>query len=75
MATMKFILLFVALNQQPAQLGMYNTEKSCKDAIRTIYITRLVSPAVKYNQQQLDAINKVVDAQLQYQQEYRCVAK
>ena len=72
---MKFILLFVALNQQPAQLGMYDTEKSCQAAIRAIYTTRLISPAIKYNQQQLDAINRVVNSQLQYQQEYRCVAK
>lgn len=72
---MKFILLFVALNQQPAQLGTYDTEQSCKDAIRAIYTTRLVSPVVKYTKQQMDTINRVVNTQLQYQQEYRCVAK
>lgn len=72
---MKFILLFVALNQQPAQLGLYTTEKSCKDAIRTIYTTRMIAPNLQYSQQQLGVVNRVIDTQLQYQQEYRCVAK
>jgi hypothetical protein len=72
---MKYILLFVALNQQPAELGSYNSVNSCKDAIRAIYATRMIVPNLQYSQQQLTAINRVVDTQLQYQQEYRCVAK
>ena len=72
---MKYILLFVALNQQPAELGSYNSVNSCKDAIRAIYATRMIVPNLQYSQQQLTVINRVVDTQLQYQQEYRCVAK
>ena len=72
---MKYILLFVALNQQPAQLGSYDSANSCKNAIRAIYATRMISPGLQYSQPQLDVINRVIDTQLQYQQEYRCVAK
>ena len=72
---MKFILLFVALNQQPAQLGQYATEQSCKDAIHAIYATRMMSPSIAYSQQQITTINRVIATQLQYQQDYRCVAK
>lgn len=72
---MKFILLFVALHQPPAQLGTYDSINSCKNAIRTIYATRMMSPTVKYSQTQLDVINQAIDTQLQFQQEYRCVAQ
>jgi hypothetical protein len=72
---MKFILLFVALNQQPTNLGSYDSINSCKDAIRAIYATRMIVPNLQYSQQQIDVINRVIDTQLQYQQEYRCVAK
>ena len=72
---MKYILLLVALNQQPAELGSYDSINSCKNAIRTIYATRLIVPSLQYSQQQLTVINHTIDTLLQYQQEYRCVAK
>ena len=72
---MSYILLFVALNQTPTNLGSYNSVNSCKDAIRVIYATRAIVPNLQYSQQQLTVINRVVDTQLQYQQEYVCVAK
>ena len=72
---MSYILLFVALNQTPTSLGSYNSVNSCKDAIRAIYATRAIVPNLQYSQQQLTVINRVVDTQLQYQQEYVCVAK
>ena len=72
---MKYILLFVALNQQPAELGSYNSANSCKDAIRAIYATRMIVPNLQYSQQQMNVINRAIDSQLQYQQEYICVAK
>jgi hypothetical protein len=72
---MKFILLFVALNQQPTNLGTYDSVNSCKDAIRAIYATRMIVPNLQYSQQQLTVINRAIDTQLQYQQQYRCVAK
>jgi len=72
---MKYILLFVALNQQPAHMGSYDSVNSCKDAIRAIYATRMIAPNLQYSQQQMNVINRVIDTQLQYQQEYVCVAK
>jgi len=72
---MKFILLFVALNQSPTMLGSYDSVNSCKNAIRAIYATQMIVPNLQYSQQQLDVINRVIDTQLQYQQEYTCVAK
>ena len=71
---MKFILLALAINP-PAYMGTYDTQKSCENAIRTIYATQLIVPNLQYSQQQLAVINSVIDTQLQYQQEYRCVAK
>ena len=56
-------------------MGTYDTQKSCENAIRSIYATPLIVPNLTYSQQQMDAINRVIGAQLQYQQEYRCVAK
>ena len=72
---MSYILLFVALNQTPTNLGSYDSVNSCKDAIRAIYATRAIVPNLQYSQQQLTVINRVVDTQLQYQQEYVCIAK
>jgi len=71
---MKFILLALAINP-PAYMGTYNTQKSCENAIRSIYATPLIVPNLTYSQQQMDVINRVIDTQLQYQQEYRCIAK
>jgi hypothetical protein len=72
---MKFILLYVALNASPTLLGSYDSVNSCKNAIRIIYATQMIVPNLQYSQQQLDVINRVIDVQLQYQQEYVCVAK
>lgn len=72
---MKFILLFVALNQQPTNLGTYDSVNSCNDAIRAIYATRMIVPNLQYSQQQLNVIDRAIDTQLQYQQEYVCIAK
>lgn len=72
---MSYILLFVALNQTPANLGSYDSINSCKNAIRAIYTTRMIAPTMQYSQQQLTVINRAIDTELQYQQAYRCVAK
>jgi hypothetical protein len=71
---MKFILLALAINP-PAYMGTYNTQKSCENAIRSIYATPFFVPSLTYSQQYIDVVNRVIDTQLQYQQEYRCVAK
>jgi hypothetical protein len=63
---MKFILLALAINP-PAYMGTYDTQKSCENAIRSIYATPLIVPNLTYSQQQLDTINRVIDTQLQYQ--------
>ena len=73
--TMSYILLFVALNQTPTSLGTYDSVNSCKHAIRAVYATRMIVPNLQYSQQQLDVMNRAIDTQLQYQQEYTCVAK
>lgn len=72
---MSYILLFVALNQTPTNLGSYDSINSCKDAIRAIYATRTIAPNLQYSQQQLAAVNRAIDVQLQYQQQYVCVVK
>ncbi len=72
---MTYILLFVALAQTPTALGYYDSANSCKNAIRAIYTTRMIVPNLQYSQHQFDVINRAIDTQLQYQQEYVCVAK
>jgi hypothetical protein len=71
---MKFILLAIAINP-PTYMGTYDSLKSCENAIRSIYATQLIVPNLQYSQQQMSVINNVIDTQLQYQQDYRCVAK
>jgi len=72
---MKFILLFVALNQSPTMLGSYDSVNSCKNAIRAIYATQMIVPNITYSQQQMSVINRAIDIQLQYQQEYVCATQ
>ena len=71
---MKFILLAIAINP-PTYMGTYDSQKSCENAIRSIYVTQLIVPNLQYSQQQMSVINSVIDTQLQFQQDYRCVAK
>ena len=56
-------------------MGTYDSQKSCENAIRSIYVTQLIVPNLQYSQQQMSVINSVIDTQLQFQQDYRCVAK
>lgn len=56
-------------------MGTYDSLKSCENAIVAIYTTRLIVPNLQYSQQQITVINNIVTTQLQYQQDYRCVAK
>ena len=56
-------------------MGSYDSQKSCENAIVAIYATKLIVPNLQYSQQQMTVINNIVATQLQYQQEYRCVAK
>jgi hypothetical protein len=72
---MKFILLYVALNATPTMLGSYDSINSCNNAIRAIFITQSYVPGLQYSQQQQNVINRAIDVQLQYQQDYVCVAK
>lgn len=71
---MSYILLFVALNQTPANLGSYGSTNSCQNAIRAIYATRMISPSLQQSQQQLNVTNRTIDTQLLFQQQYVCVA-
>lgn len=71
---MSYILLFVALNSTtPAQLGTYPSQQSCQQAIRAIYETQTIPRGVVLSQQSLDALQKTIDVNLQYQREYTCV--
>ena len=70
---MSYVLLFIALNQTPTQLGTYPSEHSCQQAIRTIYETKAIPRGVVLSQQTSEAIQKSVDVTLQYQRDYTCV--
>ena len=71
---MKFILLSLAINP-PSYMGTYDSLKSCENAIVAIYATKLIVPNLQYSQQQMSVFNNIIATQLQYQQDYRCVAK
>ena len=71
---MKYILLALAFNP-PTYMGTYDTQKSCENAIRSIFATPLIVPNLHYSQQKMAVIDRVIDTQLQFQQQYRCVAK
>ena len=56
-------------------MGTYDSLKSCENAIVAIYATKLIVPNLQYSQQQMSVFNNIIATQLQYQQDYRCVAK
>lgn len=69
-----YILIFIAAaNATPTNLGTYNSEISCKAAIRTIYETKMygASGLIPKSPQ----LEQAIDVQLQYQVSYRCVPK
>ena len=69
-----YILIFIAaVNGTPATLGSYNSEVSCKAAIRTIYETKMYGSAGLIAKSQ--KIDHAIDIQIQYQTSYRCVPK
>ena len=68
-----YLLLFVALNQTPAQLGMYPTQQACEQAIRGIFATQLAPKTVVLTQQERDSLAQVVDFKAKIQREYTCL--
>jgi hypothetical protein len=72
---MVYTLLFVALNQTPAQLGTYNNLQSCDDAIRAIYQTKLTPRGIDITPQLQESIKFAVDNKIKYQREYTCQKK
>jgi hypothetical protein len=65
---MTYVLLFVALNQAPAYLGTYPSEVSCQQAIRANF-EKSLPPQIRQDPK----MQQVIDLQLKYQLEYRCV--
>ena len=67
-----YILIFITA-LHPTTLGTFDSEASCKAAIRTIYETKMYGPAglIPKNPQ----IDNAIDIQLKYQVSYRCVPK
>lgn len=72
-ADMNYILLFVALNQTPAQLGVYASEADCWQAVRKIYQTQFTPRGVELTADLQQSIQVLVDGKIKYQREYQCV--
>lgn len=72
---MVYTLLFVALNQTPAQLGTYNNLQSCEAAVRAIYETKLTPRGIELTSQLQESIKFAVDNKIKYQREYTCQKK
>lgn len=69
---MKFILLFIAINQTPTQLGVYDNLQACRAAIRQIFVRQMTPQGVEIPPQTREMIEKAVDIQLQYDNKYQC---
>ena len=72
---MVYTLLFVALNQTPAQLGTYTDLQSCEAAIRAVYETRMTPRGIEITPQLQESIKFAVDNRLKYQRDYTCQKK
>jgi hypothetical protein len=72
---MLYILLFIGLNQTPAQLGIYNDLQSCERAIRSIYETKLTPRGMELSPSTIEGIKFAVDNKVKYQREYTCQEK
>jgi hypothetical protein len=69
---MKWILLFIAVNQTPAQLGVYSTAEACRAAIKQIYFRQMVSPGVQLPPDALKSIDNAIELQMKYDRKYEC---
>jgi hypothetical protein len=72
---MIYILLFLGLNQTPAQLGTYSNLQSCQNAIRGIYQTKMTPRGIDLSVELQESIRFAVDNKLKYQQDYVCQIK
>ncbi len=72
---MVYALLFVALNQTPAQLGTYTNLQSCEAAIRAVYETKMTPRGIELTPQLQESIKFAVDNKIKYQREYICQRK
>ena len=68
-----YLLLFVALNQTPAQLGTYPTQQACEQAIHGIFATQNTPKNVVLTQQEQKSLAQVVDFKAKIQREYTCL--
>lgn len=69
---MRWILLFIAVNQTPAQLGVYSSVEGCRAAIRQIYFRQMVPPGVQLPPEALKQIDLAIDMQMKYDRKYEC---
>ncbi len=72
---MVYTLLFVALNQTPAQLGTYTDLQSCEAAIRVVYETKMTPRGIELTPQLKESIKFAVDNRIKYQRDYTCLKK
>ena len=63
-----FVLIFSMAGQPPAQLGTYQTEAACTQAIRSIFTMNIYKGA-----QETPQVKAAVDTMILYQQEYKCM--
>ena len=72
---MVYILLFVGLNQTPAQLGTYSNLQSCENAIRSVYESKMTPRGIDLSPQLQESIKFAVDNKMKYQRDYICQRK
>jgi hypothetical protein len=72
---MVYILLFVGLNQTPAQLGTFSNLEGCENAIRSVYETKMTPRGIDLSPQLQESIKFAVDNKMKYQREYTCQRK
>jgi hypothetical protein len=63
-----FVLIFAMAGQPPAQLGTYQTEQACTQAIRNIFAMNIYKGA-----QDTPQVKAAVDTMMLFQQEYKCM--
>lgn len=68
----KYVLLYVALGQTPAQLGTYDNLGACQNAIRQIYWTQMVAPGAVLDKETRRRFNEAIDIEIKYNQKYQC---
>ena len=72
---MNYILLYIALGGLPSYLGTYQSEHLCNQAIREIYEAQVIPQGIPLTVQERERLKSVVDLQLKFQTNFRCVVQ